>query len=87
MAAPAIRLAEEGFGTGYTESLTMEDDSVRRKRRLSAAFRKLYLKPDGSQYRFGEKQTNPEIGKLLEQVAEKGADAFILAAQPNRWWI
>ncbi|WP_317423262.1 gamma-glutamyltransferase [uncultured Acidaminococcus sp.] len=76
VAAPAIRLAEEGFGTGYTESLTMEDDSVRRKRRLSAAFRKLYLKPDGSQYRFGEKQTNPEIGKLLEQVAEKGADAF-----------
>ena len=76
VAAPAIRLAEEGFGTGYTESLTMEDDSVRRKRRLSAAFRKLYLKPDDSAYGFGEKQTNPEIGKLLETIAEKGADAF-----------
>ena len=36
----------------------------------------MYLKPDGSQYRFGEKQTNPEIGKLLEQLAEKGAESF-----------
>ena len=75
-AAPAIRLAREGFGTGYTGALTMYDDSVRRKMRLSEAMRKLYLKPDGSFYRFGERQTNPEIAELLEQIAKEGIDTF-----------
>ena len=75
-AAPAIRCAREGFGTSYTGELTMEDDSVRRKLDLSPQFRRLYLKPDGSRYRFGEKQVNSELAGLLELVAAEGADAF-----------
>ena len=53
----------------------MEDDSVRRKLDLSPQFRRLYLKPDGSRYRFGEKQVNSELAGLLELVAAEGADA------------
>ncbi len=75
-AAPAIKLAEEGFGTGYTGALTMFDDSVERKLKLSAAMRKLYLKEDGSFYRFGEIQKNPELGAFLRKIAENGADYF-----------
>lgn len=75
-AAPAIRLAEEGFGTSYTGALTINDDSVRRKLNLSQAMRSLYLKEDGSFYRFGERQYNPEIARLLRQVAECGTDCF-----------
>ena len=76
VAAPAIRCAREGFGTSFTGALTMEDDSVQRKLRLSESFRRLYLKPDGSYYRFGEKQTNPELADLLEKVANEGVEAF-----------
>ncbi len=76
VARPAIKYAQEGFGVGYTGALTMFDDSVTRKLRLSAAMRKLYLKPDGSYYRFGEIQKNPEIAVLLKNVAEKGVDYF-----------
>lgn len=76
VAAPAIRCAREGFGTSFTGALTMEDDSVQRKLRLSPAFRKLYLKPDGSYYRFGETQTNPELADLLETLAQDGIDSF-----------
>lgn len=75
-ATPAIRLAEEGFGTSYTGALTMFDDSVERKLRLSEAMRKLYLKEDGSFYRFGERQKNPALAELLRQVAANGADFF-----------
>lgn len=75
-AVPAIRLAEEGFGTSFTGALTMYDNSVERKLRLSAAMRKLYLKEDGSFYRFGETQKNPEIAALLKKVAEEGTDFF-----------
>lgn len=76
VAAPAIRCAREGFGMSYTGALTMYDDSVKRKMRLSEAFRKLYLKEDGSFYRFGETQKNPELADLLEKIAENGVDYF-----------
>lgn len=74
--APAIRCARNGFGTSYTGALTMYDNSVERKMRLSEAFRKLYLKEDGSFYRFGEIQKNQEIADLLENIAEQGVDYF-----------
>lgn len=76
VAAPAIRCARNGFGTSYTGALTMYDNSVERKMRLSEAFRKLYLKEDGSFYRFGEIQKNQEIADLLENIAEQGVDYF-----------
>lgn len=73
---PAIRLAEEGFGTSYTGALTMDDDSVKRKLRLSGAMRALYLKEDGGFYRFGEIQKNPEMAALLKEIAVNGTGAF-----------
>lgn len=76
VAAPAIRCARNGFGTSYTGALTMYDNSVERKMRLSEAFRKLYLKEDGSFYRFGEIQKNQEIADILENIAEQGVDYF-----------
>ena len=76
VAAPAIRCARNGFGTSYTGALTMYDNSVERKMRLSEAFRKLYLKEDGSFYRFGEIQKNQEIADLLENIAEQVVDYF-----------
>lgn len=78
--APAIRLAQEGFGTSYTGALTMDDDSVKRKLKLSGAMRKLYLKEDGSFYRFGEIQKNPELADFLKQIAAHGADYFYKGA-------
>ena len=41
---PKSWYAKEGFGTSYTGALTMYDDSVKRKMRISEGFRKLYLK-------------------------------------------
>ena len=76
VATPAIRCARNGFGTSYTGALTMYDNSVERKMRLSEAFRKLYLNEDGSFYRFGEIQKNQEIADLLENIAEQGVDYF-----------
>lgn len=71
---PAIHLAEEGFGVSYTGALTMYDDSVQRKLKLSAPMRELYLKEDGSYYRFGEVQKNPALAAFLRKVAENGTD-------------
>lgn len=75
-AAPAIGYAKEGFGTSYTGALTMYDDSVKRKMKMSEEFRKLYLKNGDECYRFGDIQKNPELGELLEEIAENGTDVF-----------
>lgn len=76
VSAPAIRCAREGFGVSFTGALTMEDDSVRRKRGLSEQFRHLFLKPDGAFYRLGEKMSNPELANLMEKVADQGVESF-----------
>lgn len=78
--APAIHLAQDGFGTSYTGALTMDDDSVKRKLKLSGAMRKLYLKEDGSFFRFGETVKNPDLANLLKQIAAHGTDYFYRGA-------
>lgn len=82
--APAIQCARAGFGTSYTGALTMYDDSVARKMRLSEPFRKLYLKADGSFYGFGEMQKNLEVADLLENIAEHGVDYFYKGKVANQ---
>lgn len=76
VSAPAIQYAKEGFGTSYTGTLTMYDDSVQRKMNLSEDFRKLYLKRGKEFYCFGETQKNLELGALLETIADRGVDVF-----------
>ncbi len=76
VAAPAIRFAEEGFGVSYTGALTMFDDSVERKIRLSEDMKTLYLKEDQSIYKFGEIQKNPDIAGLLKNVVQHGVEYF-----------
>lgn len=76
VAEPAIRLAEEGFGVSYTGEQTMNDDSVQRKLKLSKDMRDLYLKPDGSFYRFGETQKNPKIAAFLRRISRDGVSSF-----------
>lgn len=76
VSAPAIHCARTGFGVSFTGALTMEDESVQRKRTLSEEFRRMYLKPNGDFYRFGEQMTNPELADLIERVAAQGVDSF-----------
>lgn len=76
VAEPAVQYAREGFGTSFTGELTMYDDSVTRKRKLSEEFRKLYLKRDGGFYRFGETQSNQDLADLLEKIGDNGVEVF-----------
>lgn len=72
----AISHARNGFGVSYTGSITMPDDSVQRKIKLSKDFVKLYLKNDKSYYKFGETIKNEELANTIESVAKNGVDSF-----------
>ncbi len=80
--APAIRYAREGWlvspelargmaGQGY-------DLVIGGLNRIgySAESRRIYLKPDGSPYRYMERLRNPEYAQTLERIAAGGAEAF-----------
>lgn len=73
---PAIQLAKEGYTQSFTGSITIKDKSVAHKIAISEEFRKLYLKEDNSNYEFGEKIKNPELGELIYNVAKNGVDYF-----------
>lgn len=73
---PAYEYAEFGFKTSFTESITVNDESVKRKIELSKDFRNLFLKDDCNGYEFGEIQYNKGIANLLKILSEKGFDEF-----------
>lgn len=72
----AVRYAREGFGTGYTYVLTMQDDSVQRKLKRSEEFKRLYVRQDGVCYRFGEIQKNEKLADFIEETAAEGSRRF-----------
>ena len=81
--APAIAFAEEGWLVRphvYTVFTQNERQYGRmdygEKLGISEDGRRLYLRPDGSYKRPGEKVVNPDLAATLRLVAREGADAF-----------
>jgi gamma-glutamyltranspeptidase / glutathione hydrolase len=72
--APAIRLARAGFilTRGDTDIL---EASARRLRNDPETAR-VFLHPDGSVYRPGERLVQPDLARTLEAIARHGSDAF-----------
>jgi gamma-glutamyltranspeptidase/glutathione hydrolase len=68
---PAIRIAEKGFHV--YENHIIESIDLLLKFPTS---KKIYLKPDGSPYRPGEKIRNIDLANSLKSIAENGADSF-----------
>ncbi len=80
---PAVRLAEDGFmvdshlaagwkqRAGHPESSTLLDRIA-----ANAEARRIYLKRDGAPYDEGEVLHNPDYGRTLLQLAERGTDDF-----------
>ena len=72
--APAIRLAEQGFVLvrGDTDII----DAVARVFGNDPAARKIFLKPDGSNWQPGDRLVQSDLGKTLGLIAKQGAKGF-----------
>lgn len=73
---PAIQYAKNGFYMGYTQAITMFDDSVERKINLSESFKELYLKNSKEKYKFGDFLKNENLAELLSEISKNGVDSF-----------
>ena len=79
---PAIRLAADGMVLSRDEAFALEWGRERLAR--SAAGAKVFLHPDGSALRAGERLVQADLAWSLRQIAEHGADAFYRGAIAER---
>lgn len=79
---PALRLAEQGIIVTPDLAASLESGRMRLGRwRQSAA---IFLKPDGSAYRPGDRLVQRDLAWSLRQIAEQGAAAFYRGAIAKR---
>ncbi len=78
---PAIRLAREGFvlTRGDTDILDAKTALLRGQPEVARVF----LRPDGTPLRPGERLVQPELADTLERIAREGTDAFYRGAIPQ----
>ena len=79
--APAIALARDGFvlTRGDTDIL----ESGTRLFAAQANVARIFLRPDGSPWRPGDRLVQADLARTLQAIADRGADAFYKGAIPD----
>ncbi len=71
---PAIALARDGFVLGEADAAIIAARAAQLVKDPEAA--RIFLHPDGSPYRAGNRLAQPDLARTLTLIAEKGPDAF-----------
>ena len=72
--APAIELAREGYVLSRADTDIL-DNKIERFGKDPVA-RRIFLKPDGTPFKPGDRLVQKELAKTLELIVERGPDAF-----------
>ncbi len=72
--APAIALARDGFVLGPADAAIIADKAGRLAKDPETA--RVFLRPDGSVYRAGDRLVQPDLAETLALIAETGPDGF-----------
>ncbi len=72
--APAIALARDGFVLGEADAAIIAAKAGQLAKDPEAA--RVFLRPDGTPYRAGDRLAQPDLAQTLALIAESGADAF-----------
>jgi len=72
--APAIALAREGFVLGEADAAIVARDAKRLAADPEAA--RIFLHPDGTPYKSGERLVQPDLATTLDKIASQGPDGF-----------
>jgi gamma-glutamyltranspeptidase/glutathione hydrolase len=79
--ASAIRLARDGFVLTDADADILAMGAPRLRHDPIAA--RIFLRPDGSSLRAGDRLVQPELAATLQSIAEHGADAFYQGHLPE----
>jgi gamma-glutamyltranspeptidase / glutathione hydrolase len=78
--APAIRLARDGFVLTRGDTDILESGTTLFAGQANVA--RIFLRPDGSPWRPGDRLVQADLARTLQAVADRGADAFYRGAIP-----
>jgi gamma-glutamyltranspeptidase/glutathione hydrolase len=72
---PAVKLAEDGFTVNAVLARGL-NRVLGDPKTTNAEFKRVYGKPDGTEWKAGDTLVLKDLGRTLRLIAEKGADAF-----------
>ncbi|WP_267356856.1 MULTISPECIES: gamma-glutamyltransferase [unclassified Methylobacterium] len=78
--APAIALARDGFVLTRGDTDILESGTKLFAAQANVA--RIFLRPDGSPWRPGDRLVQADLARTLQAIAERGADAFYKGAIP-----
>ena len=78
--APSITLARDGFVLGDADAAIFADDAKRLGADPETA--KIFLHPDGTPYKAGERLVQPDLATALERISDEGPGGFYYGAIP-----
>ncbi|SEF91786.1 gamma-glutamyltranspeptidase / glutathione hydrolase [Methylobacterium sp. 190mf] len=79
--APAIALARDGFVLTRGDTDILESGTKLFAGQANVA--RIFLRPDGSPWRPGDRLVQADLARTLQAIAERGADAFYKGAIPE----
>lgn len=71
---PAVKLAREGFVIDAVLATGL--NSLNRSSKEFAEFVRVYSKPDGSDWKAGDRLVQPDLAATMQRLADEGPDAF-----------
>ncbi|KAA0119951.1 gamma-glutamyltransferase [Methylobacterium sp. P1-11] len=79
--APAIALARDGFVLTRGDTDILESGTKLFAAQANVA--RIFLRPDGSPWRPGDRLVQPDLARTLQAIADHGSDAFYRGAIPD----
>jgi len=75
---PAVGLARDGFTLDAATASSLNEYLGKSEKQKFAELHRVFGKPGGGAWKPGDRLVQPELAETLEQIAERGPDAFYL---------
>jgi len=73
---PAVRLARDGFELDAATADSLNEILKKSDKQQFAELHRVFGKPGGTDWQRGDRLVQPELAATLQEIAERGADAF-----------
>ncbi|HEV3300155.1 MAG TPA: gamma-glutamyltransferase [Planctomycetaceae bacterium] len=81
---PAVGLARDGFSLDAATASSLNEYLGKSEKQKFAELHRVFGKPGGGEWKSGDRLVQPELAETLEQIADRGPDAFYLGGTADK---
>lgn len=81
---PAVRLARDGFELDAATADSLNEILKKSDKQQFAELHRVFGKPGGTDWQRGDRLLQPELAATLQEIADRGADAFYTGATADK---